>query len=301
MKVSNVYVGINGATIGLTSGKAIAAYPARKGEDKSHFLMESGKLVQVKGARINGVGVPRFLKESGFELAQPGDSNAERVADLLDVREGTELVEAASQTKAAELQKKFAGQDCTFVPFDESRPCVTVKVEAPRNSRSMLLDLSTGFSSGVIDIAYVPGRDIGMEVALSSGWLVGPAGDAGSMPRNTDYGGIVEKAVYVICNCGLGALVGAQNLVPLDNAPEDAPFPRGLLEIAQANGDIVQVGITGVDELEVVYRRAGEVLYSRSGMAKPRLGEVIGAIAAVLVRVGELDAPPVKKALKKTS
>jgi len=301
MKASNIYVGINGATIALTGGKAVAAFPARKGEAQSYFLMESGKLVVVKGARINGVGVARFLKESGFEVALPGDSNAELVADSLDVREGTKLVETASRKKASELQRTFGGKACVFVPFDEDKPAVTVVVEERSGIEHVLFDLASGFSSGAVGIDYVPTSKLGSDIALSSGWVVGPDGDANSMPRNTEYGGTIELAVYVICNSGLGSLVGAKNLAMDVTAAEDAPFPRGLLEFVVANGDLVQVGITGGDELGVVYRRGGEVLYSRSGLTKPRLGEVIGCIAAVMVRVAELDAAPVKKALKKAS
>lgn len=299
MKISNIYVGLNGATIGLSSGKAIAAYPARKGDDRSHFLMESGKLVQVKGARINGIGVARYLKENGFGLAQPDDLNAQRVADLLDVLEGTKLVETASRTKAVELQRIFGGLDCTFVPFDETRAITPIKVDEPNGIQHLLFDLETGFSSGGVDIEYVPGSDLGSTIALSSGWIVGPEGDAGSMPRNTEYGGTVERAVYIICQCGLGTLVGAQHLEMDESAPADAAFPRGMLQFAVENGDVVQVGIDAGDELEVVYQREGKTLYSRSGMTHPRLGEVIGCIAAVLVRVAELDAVPIKKVARK--
>jgi len=296
MKQEQIYVGINGATLTLTKGKAVAVFPPRKGENGSHMLLESGQVVKVSGTRINGVGVPRYLKENGFALAEPGNALAARLADLVDIRDGTDLVEAASRVQAAELQRKFAGQTCTFVPFDESQPSVAVQVQESKGSQAISFDLRAAFSSGTVGIAYVPGGRLGLEIALSAGWLVGPDGDVGSMPRNTEYGGLVEQAVYVICNCGLGTLVGARNLVADDEAPVDAPYPRGLLEFAVANGDRVQVGGTGCDELEVVYRRAGDVLYSRSGMTKARLGEVIGDIAAVMVRVGEMDARPAKKA-----
>lgn len=301
MKQEQIYVGINGATLSLTKGKAVAVLPPRKGETASHMLLESGQVVKVKGTRINGVGVPRYLKEHGFALAEPGNALAARLADLVDIQDGTDLVEAASQTRAAELQRQFAGQMCTFVPFDASRSSIAVQVQEPRGSQAISFDLLEAFSSGTVSIAYVPGSGLGSEIALSAGWLVGPDGDAGGMPRNTEYGGLVEQAVYVICNCGLGTLVGARNLVADDEAPVDAPYPRGMLEFAVTNGDRVQVGSTGCDELEVVYRRAGDVLYSRSGMTNARLGEVIGDIAAVLVRVGVMDARPAKKAGKKAA
>ena len=301
MKQEQIYVGIDGATLALTKGKAVAVFPPRKGETASHMLLESGQAVKVAGTRINGVGVPRYLKEHGFALAEPGNALAARLADLVDVQDGTDLVEAASQTKAAELQQQFAGQACTFVPFKEAEACVAVQVKEPKGHQTISFDLRHGFSSGTVEIVYVPGGRLGTELALSSGWLVGPDGDADSLPRNTEYGGLVEQAVYVICNCGLGSLVGALNLKADAAAPVDAPYPRGLLEFAVATGDRVQVGSTGCDELEVVYRRAGEVLYSRSGMSNARLGEVIGDIAAVMVRVGEMDARPAKKAGKKSA
>ena len=301
MKQEQIYVGINGATLTLTKGKAVAVFPPRKGENGSYMLLESGQAVKVRGTRINGVGVPRYLKENGFALAEPGNVLAARLADLVDIQDGTDLVEAASQTRAAELQRQFAGQACTFVPFDESQTSVSVQVLEPRGSQTISFDLTAAFSSGTVGIAYVPGGRLGSELALSAGWLVGPDGDAGSVPRNTEYGGLVERAVYIICNCGLGTLVGARNLVADDESPVDAPYPRGLLEFALANGDRVQVGSTGCDELEVVYRRAGDVLYSRSGMTNARLGDVIGNIAAVMVRVGEMDARPAKKAKNKAA
>lgn len=301
MKANNILVGINGATLTLTKSKAVAAFPPRKGENVSYMLSESGQLLKVPGARIAGVGVVRFLKLNGFDVAQPGDPLAAKLADLLDIREGTELVEKASQRRTAELQREFAGKECTFVPFDEERPCEVVTVEPPRGSIITSFDLTSGFSSGAVQTAYRPGSTYGMDLALSAGWLVGPESDAAQLPRNTGYGGLVERAVYVICNVGLARLVGAKNLVMDENAAENSPYPRGQLELALENDDRIVVGITGGDELEVAYLREGAVLYSRTGMPHPRLGEVIGAIAAVMVRVEELDAVPVKKSRKKAA
>jgi hypothetical protein len=47
-----------------------------------------------------------------------------------------------------------------------------------------------------------------------------------------------------------------------------------------------------VDELLVRYVRAGQVIHERSGLYDVRLGDAIGAIAAALVRVADLDAAP---------
>lgn len=303
MKASNIFVGINGATLALTKGRAVAVFPPQKGGDAvSYALMESGKLARIAGARWNGVGVPRYLKENGFELVDlqvnPGADLAVRLADMLDVQEGLKLVEAASETKATELQRDFARQSCTFVPFDETKASSAVKIEAPGYSRTVSFDLVEGFSSGAVRIDYVPGSNLGFDLAMSAGWLVGPTGDAAAMPRNTEYGGTVEKAVYVICNCGLGTLVGERNLVA---DARNAAFPRGLMKFALENGDVVRVGVDGGDDLRVAYFRGEEIQYIRSGMYEVRLGDVIGAIAAVIVRVREKDAAKTKKAMKKAA
>ncbi|KVP16884.1 hypothetical protein [Burkholderia ubonensis] len=303
MKANQVYVGVNGATLALSGGnKAVAVYPAAKGAAKSYLLLDTGRISILKGARINGVGVARFLKENGFALAQPGDPMAAKLADYLDTQEGLELVEAASIKKAQALQQELQGKTCTFVPFEESRPIVEVVVTARAGYMATSFDLVNAFSSGTVETAFDVKNGLGSDLALSAGWLVGPTGDATKMPRNTDYGGPVEHAVFVMCNCGLGAIVGEQNLVMAgEDAGEEVEYPRGKLEIALTNGDHLRVAINGGDEPEVTYFRDGAPLYSRTGMYGTRLGEAVGAIAAVLVRVAELDAEPVKKSRKKAA
>lgn len=298
MKTKNIYVGVNGATLaGLTSVPAVAVFPAKKGRDKSTFLLESGRFVSVKFARIGSVGVARYVKEQGFELAPDGDTLAEKLADHLDVNDGTTLVEQRTIKKAGEIQQEFAGQTCVFVPFDSSEPIRAVEIEAPRGTATYLADMLNRFGSGMVSTTYVSGFTD--RLALSNGWIVGPEGDASAMPRLTEYGGLIEHAVYVICNAGMGTLVGPKNLIMDENAPVDDPFPRGKLEVALENGDSIQVGSDGADELHVQYHRNGTVIYSRTGMSSPCLGSVIGDIAAVLVRVSEMDAQPKKKASMK--
>ncbi|MBK3780293.1 hypothetical protein G3A43_08485 [Paraburkholderia aspalathi] len=298
MKTSNIYVGINGATIALSNDKrGVAVYPPQKGgENVSYVLLDSGQMVKVPGARWGKVSVPRYLKENGFEL-NPNDERTLRLADMLDVEDGRSLVESASKTQAAALQRTFVGQTCTFVPFDEAKPTAAVKIEAPNGSQVISFDLVSGFASAAVKIEYVRESQLGWDLALSSGWLVGPDGDAGSLPRNTEYGGLVEQAVYVICNCGLGTLIGERNLMPNPMST----YPRGLMKFSLENGDFVQVGVDGCDDLVVSYFRAGEIQYMRRGMYTPRLGDVIGAIAAVIVRVGEKDAWMTNKFAKKAA
>lgn len=306
MKTQKIYVRVNGATLQLSNGRAVAVYPPQKGEPVSYMLTESGKMVAVKGARIQGVGIPRFLQDNGFALARPGDEAAARLADLLDVKEGTKLVEEASYKRVAEIQRSFANQEALFVPFDEEKIVVPIKVDAPQGRQTSSFDLTTGFSSGCVHVGYIPG--VGSDIAIASGWILGTAGSADRMLRNTEYGGLMERAVYVICNSGLGTLVpGYEHLAMPSSTTVDDPFPRGMMAFTLANGDLVQVGADGGDDLSVKYWRMSEdgtqktQLYSRTGMTHPRLGEVIGCIAAVLVRVAELDAQPVRKATKKAA
>ena len=301
MKTDKILVGVNGALLTLASGsQAYAVYPAGKGEDKSMLLLTDGKLATLKGSRIAGVGAARYFAENGFGPAKPGDAQVENFADMLDAREGTRLVEQSSNAFAQELARKFGEQDCTFVPFDADKPSVAVKVESPRGGFVTSFDLVNGFASGQVSVEYRPGPNSLMGANLSAGWLVGPEGSPESMPRSTEYGGTVEHAVFVLCNSGLGELVGAKNLVMDETAAVDALYPRGEMVIRLKNGDLLTVGIDAVDELGVHYTRAGTVLYSRKGLQGNgrdalTLGSIIGSIAAVLVRVYEMDATPVKK------
>jgi hypothetical protein len=297
MKAKNVYVGINGAALDLgLAGRGIAVYPVRKGEDCSHVLLSSGKVARMKGSRINGLGVARYLSQNGFELAQPGDKNAERLADEVDVIDSIKLVEAAANDKADELQRLFAGKTCTFVPFDETKASAQVTLNAPDGFLTICADLVDGFSAGNVKIEYRTGSTLSSQVALSAGWLVGPDGDVSNLPRNKEYGGPLERAMYILCNSGLAALVGNQNLL----LSADPDYPRGMMEVALENGDRLRLVIVA-DEPVVIYIREGEVLYTRTGMYGTRLRDAVGAIAAVLVRVAELDAQKVKRTRKKAA
>ncbi len=73
-------------------------------------------------------------------------------------------------------------------------------------------------------------------------------------------------------------------------ADEQDPFPRGSMTMRLPNDDQIIVGIDAVDELVVQYMTDGNIIYSRTGMIEPRLGEVIGCIAAVIIRVNEMSA-----------
>lgn len=302
MKANNIYVATNNTGWKLSAGTGVAVYPAKKGDDRSYVLLESGRLASIKGSRIDGIGVARYVQEKlGFALAVSGDEAAAKLADYLDIEEGRKLVEEASMQRARELQAKFGGQRFKFVPFDETKPIVTAEAELPRSSISAVFDLVNGFTSGTVNTVFERATTWGSSLALNKGWLAAADEDDATLPRTTEYGGPVEEAAYIICNCGLGKLVGHLHLeMANENAPVDTPYPRGSLDIELANGDRVLVGISAGDELEVTYSRAGALLYSRSGLVQGfRQGEVIGSIAAVIVRVTELDAAVTKKAKKR--
>lgn len=302
MKTSKIFVGVNGATLSFQSGvKAVAVYPIQKGGKKSYALTEGGKLINFPGSRINGVGIARFLKDNGFELAQPGNASAAKLADALDVLEGTELVSTAMSNRSNTLQKEFGGKTCTFVPYDPDQAIRQVEIEADRGYVSHMFDLESGFDAALVKTVYK--RDCGfMDVSLSKGWLVGPEADASTLPRMNEVKELIEHAVFAICASGLGTLVGAQNLVENEEALAFGLFYKGPLEIALTSGDRLRVGGTADDLLAVQYLRNDIVLYSRmDSFSAPKLGSVIGDIAAVLVRVAELDTQPVKKAMKKAA
>lgn len=301
MKATQIFVGINGTTPRIGDCVALAVYPAQKGEDKSYVLSDSGKVRTLKGARINGVGVARYLKESGFELAQPGNEAAAKLADWLDCEAGRDLVSKQMSNRSNELQKQFSGKTCTFVPFDPDQAIRQVEVEADRGYVTHIFDLASGFDAAAIKTVHQPGSGF-IDVSLSKGWLVDSDVDTSTLPRMNEDKELIEHAVYAICASGLGTLVGAYNLVSAENPGVDAVFTRGSLEVALANGDRLLTGGTSDDLLATQYIRNGEVLYSRvDSFSAPKLGPVIGDIAAVLVRVAEMDAEPTKKKLKKAA
>lgn len=301
MKVNQIYVSSTGTPLQMTTGHGVAIRPPQKGEKKSHVLLSDGRLAVINGARINGVGVPRFLESQGFCLAEPGNKDAEALADHLDMIEGLKFVEQSCVDHVAKLSEQFDGQAGTFIPFDEDKAPVDFIVEATKGYVTQVYDLSSGFGSAGLGIKFDTATGWGSTLALNCGWIALPAKDPSLFPRNTEYGGLVERAVYVICNSGLGTLVGAQHLVMDEAASEAELFARGKLEVLLTTGDRLIVGIDAMDQLVVQYLRGNEVLYARTGMSKPRLGEVIGAIAAVIVRVGEMDAAPAKKPRKKAA
>lgn len=300
MKNTQIYVS-NGHNLSLSSGEGVAVYPIQKGGTHSFILLADGRMVSMKGSRIGGLGVPRFLMEKGFTLAEPGNPFAEKLADLLDVRDGTKLVEDASQKHARQLQQELGGKSAQFVPFAEGESTKTIHVEVPGHFTHTIFDLSSGFSSGSVGIEFNIENNLCSSLALNTGWIVPPEVDASTMPRNTEYGGTVELAVLTICNCGLGTLVGTPNLVMDNSDSVTEPFPRGKMTVELTSGDTLIVGIDALDEMIAQYVRNGQVIYSRTGLNALSLGRVIGSIAAVLVRVQEQDADLMNRFRKKAA
>lgn len=305
MKLNKILVSSNGATLNLRSNRGvmngIAVYPPIPGKPVSTVLTECGKLVEMSGARINGVGVSKYLKELGFIEAQPGCEAAAKIADYLDVKEGLKYVEDASQTQTDRLQQELAGKKCTFVPFNPEEAIRTVSVKAPSNYRTYVLEIGARFTSGALQVVQED-SPLSDSLKFSDGWIVDEATDVTALPTSSEYGGIVEQAVYVICNVGLGKLVGNKHLVMDADAPESEPMLKGKMLIELTSGDTLVVGIDALDELLVHYVRNGEIIYARSGLTEVHLGGAIGSIAAVIVRVNELDAANSKpKRLKKAA
>ena len=285
----------------LSRGTAVAICLPQKGEKKTYFLYSSGRSGFIEGARIQGVGVKRFFAEQGFESAAEQDPRAIKLADLMDVRRGLALVEEASRNRAQALQRELAGQRCLYVPFDETQERVEVTVSAPDYCTTTVIDLHAGFNSGAVKVQPEPENGYRTSVTLSSGWLRPISAESTRTPVSTEYGGIVEKAVYFIANSGLGLLHASCHLELDLGADKTSIFPRGLIPIDLPCGDVLEVGIDGVDELLVRYVRAGQVIHERSGLYGVRMGDAIGAIAAALVRVMDLDAAPKPKARKKAA
>lgn len=298
---NSIYVGVNGAFLALTSGQhAIAIRPAGKGEQQSYALTEAGELISIKGQRINGFGVTRYITGLGFAPAKEGDAAAERLADKIAMREGVELVEKASRDRAKELQKSLSGLACTYVPFEAARPCEAIKVREDEHFTTTIFALGAGFWPSAVKGDYLPDEGFKcMEANLGEGWIVAPGVDPATMPRNSEYGGLIERAVFILENSGIGQIVGARQLAMDEDAPVDAPFPRGQMQLALAGSqDHLVIGIDAVDDLVVQYVRDDKVIFQRAGLDPNgnslNIGTAIGAIAAALVRVSDMDTQGAK-------
>lgn len=301
MKKSEIYTG---GTLAFASGQVgIAVYPAQKGTPYSMVLTRAGKLVKMPGTRIQGLGVPRYLQSQGFSLAGPDDQAACDLADLLDVEAGIKLLEDASRRQAENYQAWLAGKSMKLVPYDAEKPVQQVAFQAARSGYLTVAHMDTGLSLAGMRIEYLPSK--GDTVDLLDGWVIGLDEDESASARNTEYGGSVELACYLLCNAGLAVLDGHKNLADGIEEVAEVPFPRGFLRMRvtdvrpEAANDVLVVGITATDELEVVYERDGQAIYRRHGLQGVKLSKVVGSIAAALVRVRDLDADAANVKTKK--
>lgn len=299
MKANKIYTG---AELALQNGdSAIAVYPVQKGGTFSHMLTKQGRFIRLKGARLGGKGVPRYLEEAGFTLAGPDDAAAKELADRIDIEEGQRLIEDCATSRVRAIQSSQIGETLQLVPFEAEKPVKLVTV-AQRDFPGSLtsVDLHSGLAMGMLEVRSADPSDFLDSVDCSKGWLLTEKEDASSVPRNTEYGGTVELAAFIVCNSGLAALEGPKNLGEgLDDDDETAPFPKGLLTLKLVVGDTIQVGIDAGDELVVTYIRDGVELYRRNGIPALKLGTVVGCIGAVLIRVREMDEVADKAVRKK--
>lgn len=299
MKKSQILVLTQCATaLTLQSGaKVEAVLPLRKGESYSYALTDTGKVVTIKGARINGVGVTRFFSENGY-AADPESQATSTLADEVDIRDGASLVEKAIESRAQKIQTQFAGKECTFVPFREG-DAWSATVDPKSYFHSVLLGMGSDISSALVKTVYREGDIKSMNgFNLAHGWVVGPDENPADFPSVSDYGDLIEYVTYVLASSGLGKLEGNPHLEFNEADDADPNFMRGKLTLRLPNGDAVLVGANAVDELVVQYVRNNEVIYSREGFTdlKPRVA--VGCVAAVLVRVNEMDAQKPKKAAR---
>ncbi|MCA3058972.1 MAG: hypothetical protein ING60_04015 [Rhodocyclaceae bacterium] len=204
--------------------------------------------------------------------------------------------------EAGRLSQRYAGKTCRYQPFDPDKETKLIQVSDNRGFQTMLI--SAEIMAGVVNGDYVAGDEYALSADLSAGWLVDMDTDIANLPRSTEYGGLIEHAVFMIVNSGIGKLNGSTSLQLDVHAPVDASFPRGSMTIGLANSqDQLVVGIDALDQLVAQYIRDGRIVYERTGLGhqstqRLHLGVAVGSIAAVLVRVADLDAAASKKTKK---
>ena len=257
--------------------------------------------------RIKGVGVTRYITELGYVTAPEGDSIAATLRDCIDMDAGRKMVQKASADHAKRLQKLYGGSECAYVPFNPHHAIQRIKVSVDDGMNSYSIGIGSGFTSACVRGDYSQGENFVMTADLGTGWVVDPAVEPSGMPRSTDYGGVVELAVFAIVNSGVGTFIGTTSLQIDENAAVDTPYPGGKMVIGLSGStDQVIVGIDAGDELSVEYVRDNKVIYQRNGLGYKgtthlSLGVAIGSIAAVLARVAALDAAATPKNAKKAA
>lgn len=294
-----IYVlGAGGSPLRFANGaSAVAIRPVAKGEKLSFVILDQGQMTTFKDQRINGVGVERYIQSLGYVVASAGDKNAEQLLRLASIHEGIALVEAALVDRSVALQKAFAGQKCSFIPFNPEKSIQPVVVDRFTGSTCVAFDLG-GMSSGCVRLEYSPlpeGSGL-MDVKLTDGWLAGADENAQAFPRNSDYGGVVELATFVVANSGLATLDEMRNLLK-DGDTSEYRYPRGHLVLnLSGSSDRVSVIIDEGDELLVQYVRAnGDVVCELHGMEADRngclsLSMTVGCIASVIVQARRIDS-----------
>lgn len=267
--------------------------------DKAWALTDAGRLVVLTSTRVGKLSLKAHLEANGFQPASADNAAAQALADLLDVREGEKLAEAASVRWALSMRATHVDQMMSLVPFEPGKPAHQVTVRGDGSTGLTIAHLDTGLSLRGLAIHYTP--SLGDAIDVSSGWLLHKDADAACAPRLREYGGLVEHAAWLLSNLGLVRLPQDPHLQP--NSAPDAQFPRGELRLAvvdkfAATSDTLVVGIDAVDELVVCYLRAGQEIYRRNGLVGDKLSQVVGAIAAAMIRVSEMT-PELPKGLLK--
>lgn len=304
MKELQVFVATEDTKLLNLSGglNVIALLPLAKGEKHSLALGDNGKLVRVAGARINGLGIPRFLKEAGYVLASAEDPRARQIANAAYRVAGRHLVEEALVSRAAKIQKEEQWGTAFAVPFspdEEIRPFV---VSEYIGIVSRVLEFGTGITGTVVRTKFDPDNPT-LDVNLLRNWVVCGSEDAARQaPRLSEYGGLVEHAAFVLVNAGLASFEDGTELKRGEDCGE---YFRGRLVLKLNVADRLVIGISAMDELEVVYLRNGEVLYKDvEGMSDVTLGAVVGDLASVYCRILDRTlaaASPKKRAAKKVA
>lgn len=303
MKFDKILVpGTTGFLFSVAQGNVLAMYPIQKGEKYSYALLQSGKVISLTGARINGVGIPRYLAGLGYVPAEPGDANAEKLADNMDCRDGLALFESLATAYASKFQGIHALKPVTFIPFDPSGKIGSGKVAVPCLFSTHSIDFTTGLSSACVSMTEYH-RDLGSSLSLSEGWVIAGDCNPADYPRVTEYGKLAENAMFAMQNIGIGKVVGNPHM-ERNRSKTDACFARGGLTMELPSGDLLKVGDNGLDIFQMEYVRGGNIIYTREDFYEIRRGflaNIIGAIMATLVHVQAVDAKPVKKPRKKAA
>lgn len=279
MSKYEIFVGA-GARTARGSVTAVAIAP----KQPTYLINDSGQVSKLEGSRVDGQGHKKYFTNLGY-VTQKSGAQYEALMQHIAVVQGRKLVEEAIARKAALMQQCLSGQKVLVVPFYEAT-AFSATVDTPKGYTSQVFSSDTMLTDSPLRLKDIEGKPFGMDAGFTDYWFK-PDGATYPTPQVSEYGGVVERAVFVIVNSGLACFYSEDVHITMDPDSEDTDTCRGYIKLTVTDSPTatITVGINAIDEVTVIYRKGDTTIVRVNGVSGPafNLGAVVGTIASALV------------------